>query len=161
MNNNWLADDFWQFSLFHYANSEVKRLTLLLQNDYSLNVNLLLFCGFLDAHKRQLSGSQFIELAKFIALSVEEVERIRGLRLDAKSKQLQVYAQLLKQELEAEKMQQRLIIEFCNQTSLGKQSKSNFEHYLASLESHRISDLKCIVQQLAEIISNNQINSEI
>ncbi|MDO6694378.1 TIGR02444 family protein [Aliiglaciecola sp. 3_MG-2023] len=161
MNNKWLAEDFWQFSLFHYANSEVKRLALCLQNDYSLNVNLLLLCAFLDRHNRQLSVKQFIRLTKFIAQSVEEVEGIRKLRIEAKNPQPALYAQLLEQELQAEKAQQKQLIEFCNKTRLTKQAKSNFEHYLNSLEYQNNGDLKCILKQLAELICNNQTNPEI
>ncbi|MDO6711095.1 TIGR02444 family protein [Aliiglaciecola sp. 2_MG-2023] len=161
MNNNWLAEDFWQFSLLHYAKSEVKRLTLHLQNEYSMNVNLLLICAYLDTHNRQVSSSQFVELSEFIAPSVAQVETIRRLRIDAKTNKPNTYAKLLEQELEAEKQQQTLIISFCNQHNLDAKRKSNFYHYLDSLESLDTADLKCIVEQLAATISSNQTNLEI
>ena len=43
-----LDNEFWRFSLEVYQDEEVQRLCLSLQDDYGLDVNVVLFCLWLS-----------------------------------------------------------------------------------------------------------------
>jgi uncharacterized protein (TIGR02444 family) len=59
----------WEFSLAVYANPEVRKECLDLQDRYGLDVNLLLFCAFVGAHHgAQLSNQAIDEAAELVKI---------------------------------------------------------------------------------------------
>jgi len=70
--------DFWDFSIEFYKNSDIEKTCLNLQDNYSLNVNLILFCFWLCIkHKAKLENEQWQQL---IATSLPWEEIITSLR---------------------------------------------------------------------------------
>jgi uncharacterized protein (TIGR02444 family) len=61
------GSELWAFSLTVYANSEVQKECLDLQDRCGLDVNLLLFCTFVGAyHRAQMSRDMVGEAAEFV-----------------------------------------------------------------------------------------------
>lgn len=55
--------DFWDFSISFYANADVESTCLTLQDQYNLNVNLILFCYWLAENKQEpLEKKQWSQL---------------------------------------------------------------------------------------------------
>jgi uncharacterized protein (TIGR02444 family) len=104
-----MANPFWEYSLARYEADGVAPACLLLQDDFGLDINLLLYAGWLAHEGQQLSESHLCELDALIADWRERVVRpLRGLR-----RQLRDYpaAAALRQqvkslELQAERQQQ-------------------------------------------------------
>lgn len=161
MSKNWSAEDFWQFSLGIYAIEDVKETCLALQNDFSVNVNILLLCGYLNLNNRQLSKLQFVDLSSFIAPSVADVEAIRQNRIVAKMNQPSIYSQLLADELALEKLQQQNIIHFLNQHQTSIKSMSNLQVYLSSLDKQGDPDLECKIGHLDDLFSLHTVSTNI
>lgn len=65
--------DFWDFSIDYYKNSGVEKSCLKLQDHYSLNVNLILFCFWLgQKNKVKLEADQWRQLIT-ISLPWEDI----------------------------------------------------------------------------------------
>jgi len=65
--------DFWDFSIGFYNNADVEKSCLSLQDNHSLNVNLILFCFWLGLkHKEKLEHKQLQKLIN-ISLPWEEI----------------------------------------------------------------------------------------
>ncbi len=111
-------EDFWRFSLRVYGQADVAEACLALQNDYGLDVNLLLYCCWLGTHGTQLDDAAFARAMAFAGPWSEHVVRpLRHARTwmkhdsDAPEKlPPDVYAELRESikaiELEAERLEQ-------------------------------------------------------
>src|SRR5947207_11446741 len=72
---------FWRFSLRFYARSKVSAACLALQDDASVDVNLLLFLLFLAEHHRSVNAGDIARLDTRISAWREQVvKRLRELR---------------------------------------------------------------------------------
>ena len=153
------ADDFWQYSLRIYAVEEVKQQCLALQNTYGLNVNMLLFCGFLTQHNIYLDTGTF----KFLSQQIEKIDQqlkvLRTNRNKVKSESRDLYIRVLEQELDLEKSQQATLIsrlnnQFSKDTELNHQQNDNFISYYHSMEQHDeqlledITSIKILIMSL-------------
>lgn len=54
------SDDLWQYSLTHYPS--IERELIALQDEYQLNINLLLLCGFAQANGCAIDEFQLLDL---------------------------------------------------------------------------------------------------
>jgi uncharacterized protein (TIGR02444 family) len=112
------AERFWQFSCQIYQSPEVEPAALALQDDYELDVNLLLLCCFLGLHGVRATRETMATLDQHArAWRTVAVEPLRGLRrrlkqdVGAVSAQsaADFRAQVQSLELEAERLQQAML----------------------------------------------------
>jgi len=108
-----LDNPFWQYSLSVYAQPEVARLCLQLQDTWGLNVNLLLLCGWAANQGVRLSSQDFQQLKGAIApLNQDLTEPLRQLRRSVDEMAIgddwkaDLKKRLLSLELTMEQMQQ-------------------------------------------------------
>jgi len=103
--------DFWQFSLSHYAQAGVQPASLRLQDTYQGNVNLALLLHWLDTQNIHLSDAELYTLKASAASSDIRLHQYRAMRKQLKS-QLDIagYKQLLEFELNLEQDQQLALI---------------------------------------------------
>jgi uncharacterized protein (TIGR02444 family) len=137
------ASHFWDYSLEVYAKGKVQNSLIQLQDDYQLNVNVLLLMMYLDKQRIALECSQFQALKQSIAGSDAQLIEFRRKRRHAKSGDELLYKALLEEELALEKQQQQLLINCVNSLSTkhlgvsdqeeqkkGKQAFSNLLRYV-------------------------------
>lgn len=142
------AHEFWQYSLSHYVKPGVKTLCLRLQDDYQLNVNLLLLCGYLDQQNMQLNNQAFETLVTAIEETEQQLHSMRGKRKQAAEQA--DYALLLQQELEVEKAQQQCLINTLDSLQLSHQQADNLPAYVRSQKADMPSGLKELVDDLRQ-----------
>lgn len=155
------ADTFWQYSLRVYGQQRIKNQCLLLQNEYSLNVNMVLLCGFLNEQQFFVGA----EVLKTLSLQIENIDQqlrtLRIKRIACKTQQPELYKTLLSQELILEKHQQTTLIAALNDVSANdsnsgsefvEQSKDNFMSYYKSLETSDAQIIKDIMIAKAFIV---------
>lgn len=122
------AADFWEYSLNCYSQVEVKQGCLLLQDEYGLNVNLLLFCRWLgEVHNRVAAKEFFInELKEFRQLEVDTLIPVRAMRRQFKKQHGdgESYQKFLSVELSLEKYAQTFIVDSAQKSSLICPSKN-------------------------------------
>ncbi|MGF1713417.1 TIGR02444 family protein [Photobacterium chitinilyticum] len=110
------SQDFWQFSLSHYARAGVKTASLTLQNEYQGNVNLALLLHWLDTQRIGLTDLEINALITVLTLSDTRLEQYRAMRQQLKPQLDQAgYQQLLAFELELEKSKQHELLGQINQ----------------------------------------------
>ena len=110
------TDDFWRFSLKLYQIEQVKNTLLSAQDNFALNVNLALFCLYLNQQDLYLTDQQMAQLKNELdQFSQQFTGKLRALRLQFRQqqKQLQQYDELkqslLKAELILEQQEQNLL----------------------------------------------------
>jgi uncharacterized protein (TIGR02444 family) len=115
-------EQLWQYSLSLYP--RIKDLCLQWQDNFGVNVNLLLFLLYLDKQQQSLSEQQLQQLEDLLQhFSTEVTQSIRTLRRTLPSPwlesdmQLPLRQQLLSTELAAEKLEQQLLVQHFNQFS--------------------------------------------
>lgn len=121
------ADAFWQFSGELYQKKGVKELCLQCQDEFSLNVNLLLFCGWLWRFDISLTIPQWRIVQQVITQSESELHELRKQR-KCQVKNSKQYKACLERELQLEAQQQNLIL----QTAEGLNLQEVNEHPLRS-----------------------------
>lgn len=103
--------DFWQFSLSHYAQAGVQSACLCLQNRYQGNVNLALLLHWLDCQHQSLSDYCRQQLITCLGPSDNLLQQYRTMRDQLKPQLGEAgYKQLLAFELKLEKGQQQALI---------------------------------------------------
>ncbi|WP_333608412.1 TIGR02444 family protein [Arsukibacterium sp.] len=150
------AEQLWQFSLALYA--KVQPLCLQWQDNFGLNVNLLLLLCYLEQHQLSLSSSQLQQLAATLdSFSRDFTKPLRQLRRNSSqapltpARQQQLKQALLKAELVAEQLEQQLLLAHCPPLSLT--AKPLIELYLVVLNvdiptlSGQLFDLRQALQQ--------------
>lgn len=105
------AEEFWQFSIQHYERDAVKNACLSLQDSAGADVNLLLLAIWLKTLSITVSRETLANL--FSTSTHWQTEKIVPLREKRRSqaKQSEGYEKLLASELEAEKGEQRALIQ--------------------------------------------------
>jgi uncharacterized protein (TIGR02444 family) len=111
-------DSFWKFSLAFYADPAIAGICLDLQDQYAIDVNVLLFVLWCASCDRRLSPQELKAVVAAVAPWQNEVVRaLRGVRrylkplaADRASEPIAVLREAVKkQELEAERLQQSLM----------------------------------------------------
>lgn len=132
--HNWQAEEFWHWSGKCYANPDIKRTCLHLQDEFACNVNVLLLCLYVGKAKRMLDASCIKALTRAIDSSEAELSQHRKIRRAAKAGDVARYETLLSEELELEKLQQSQLIQQLNKLTLVESTKpvlkTNIVNYL-------------------------------
>jgi uncharacterized protein (TIGR02444 family) len=117
------SEQFWLYSLNLYP--AIKEVCLQWQDNFGVNINLLLFLLYLDKQQQSLNETQLQQLEDLLKhFSTEVTQSIRALRRTLPSPWLEsdmqqpLRQQLLSTELAAEKLEQQLLVQQFNQLSL-------------------------------------------
>lgn len=131
---DWQAKAFWQFSLATYAPN--KAVYLALQDNFGLNVNLLLLCQFIASKGYHLGIEHIGALHQTIAKLDNQIQQHRDKRRSENNSQRR--QQLLQKELELEKQQQEQLITCLNNLPV------------SSGDNAALDNLKCYLQLLLQ-----------
>ncbi|WP_213995067.1 TIGR02444 family protein [Arsukibacterium sp.] len=147
----------WQFSLALYP--KVQPLCLQWQDNFGLNVNLLLLLCYLEQQQLSLNSQQIQQLAaelnNFSSQFTQPLRTLRRSSVNAKlsaTRQQHLKQTLLKAELSLEQLEQQLLLEYC--PPLTATAQPMIELYLAQLNANdplltaQIIDLRQALQQL-------------
>ncbi len=156
------SEQFWLYSLNLYP--AIKDLCLQWQDNFGVNINLLLFLLYLDKQQQSLNETQLQQLEDLLKhFSTEVTQSIRALRRTLPSPWLEsdmqqpLRQQLLSTELAAEKLEQQLLVQQFNQLSL---SSDVLPH--SQLLDHYLLLIKAPVEQLdAEILDLYQQSQQL
>ncbi|MBT0587871.1 DUF2390 domain-containing protein [Alteromonas oceanisediminis] len=107
----------WQHALQQYDKGTVAKRLIALQDCYGININLCLLFDYLDTQGFVFNDQCFSHLAEAINASEQQLARHRAARRTAKETQPTRYQALLSEELELEKQQHGIIIDYLNQTT--------------------------------------------
>lgn len=109
-----LENPFWQYSLNCYAREGVERLCLRLQNQYGVNVNVLLWACWSAEQGVALEQVRLLQALRLIApCQCDYVEPLRAMRNALTSPMQQALRKkILAAELEAEKVVQHTLYEY-------------------------------------------------
>ncbi len=132
-----LTDEFWLFSIDWYSKDKVRSSCLSMQNDFNTNVNVLLFCRFINGKQISYDVRQFEKLNEALKISENQLTAFRAERISLKNIDSQLYQSYLNKELEMEKKQQEIIIKTMNSCRQSEVFSNNFDSYLRS------RDVKC------------------
>ena len=110
-------NEFWRFSLAVYEQNEVAQECLALQEAQGIDVNLLLFCGWIGAQGIILSSENISTASMAVAAWRETVVcPLRGVRQQTKSLSIgeleDFRAHVKDLELEAEKIEQAILFDY-------------------------------------------------
>lgn len=141
------TQDFWIFSIDVYQINEVQSVLLNAQNSLGLNVNLALFCMFLNKQNIYLTAEQLSQLNQpLVTFNSDFTRPIRDLRQAFKAKQEQVdnYSELrqsmLTTELLLEQQEQAILIRTFNEfLKFSHQHQDNAELYQSLLMKQKTS----------------------
>ena len=156
------SEQFWLYSLSLYP--AIKDLSLQWQDNFGVNINLLLFLLYLDKQQQSLNETQLQQLEDLLKhFSTEVTQSIRALRRTLPSPWLEsdmqqpLRQQLLSTELAAEKLEQQLLVQQFNQLSL---SSDVLPH--SQLLDHYLLLINAPVEQLdAEILDLYQQSQQL
>jgi uncharacterized protein (TIGR02444 family) len=138
---------FWRFSLRFYARSKVSAACVALQDEASVDVNLLLFLLFLAEHQRSVNAGDIVRLDASVADWREQVvKRLRDLRRALKPGIGEIpgavsetfRGQIKRLELESERIEQAALERFRAET-IGSSAPSRIaagEANFAAYEAH-------------------------
>lgn len=154
------AENFWDYSVQLYSQSGVMEACLNLQDEFQLNVNLLLFCCYLDSLKHPLLADEIEYLLDSCKQMEAKIETKRAQRRIAKSKDKTFYQALKEEELLLERQQQSDIIQCMQQLLTTKRQKSEKESDIKrSFAKETESNLYVYLQKINYATEqNNQLN---
>tara|TARA_R110002126_G_scaffold43555_27_gene124978 strand:- start:3111 stop:3587 length:477 start_codon:yes stop_codon:yes gene_type:complete len=151
------AEALWQFSLALYP--KVQPLCLQWQDNFGVNVNLLLLLCYLEQQQLSLTSPQLQQLAAQLSdFSGQFTQPLRTLRRNSVNAKLSATQQrylkqaLLQAELSLEQLEQQLLLEYCPPLTASVQPL--IELYLTKLNVNdllhtaQINDLRQALQQL-------------
>ncbi len=145
------SQDFWQFSLSHYAQAGVQPACLTLQDTYQGNVNLALLLHWLDTLTIQLSNAELHTLEASAASSDIRLQQFRAMRKQLKTQlDLAGYKQLLTFELELERDQQHVLVTQFNQFNVSPPKTTSPSVPTNNLERY------CLQQKATVLLSKLQ-----
>jgi uncharacterized protein (TIGR02444 family) len=137
------SEQFWLYSLSLYP--AIKEVCLQWQDNFGVNINLLLFLLYLDKQQQSLSETQLQQLEDLLQhFSSEVTQSIRTLRRTLPSPWLEsdmqqpLRQQLLSTELAAEKLEQQLLVQQFNrlpQTNDLLPYSQLLDHYLLLIQA--------------------------
>lgn len=125
---------FWRFSLHFYRQAGVADACIALQDEYGVDVNLLLFLLWLAGDGQLLSGDDVKKLddtvrdwRKLTIVPIRDIRRkLKGARTLIDPAQQEVYRTKVKAiELEAERLQQHALYALSQSARLGKPADRN------------------------------------
>ena len=136
--------EFWQFSLTFYQNNLVSQRLLAAQEEHNLNINMALFCLYLEQKNLGLSHSQLEALKRQLQPFNQEVtNKLRSLRFEFRHREQEIdgYATLKKHLLQAElileQQEQAILIATCQSFAHFEGEDSfNLRRYEALLNQH-------------------------
>ncbi|MGI9285113.1 MAG: TIGR02444 family protein [Pseudomonadales bacterium] len=112
---------YWRYSLDAYAQVDVQRLCLQLQDDYQANVNLLLLAGFAGSCGQAFAAEYWaridLALASFNGRYTQRIRRLRRRVQQLANSHItaaECYQQLKTLELKAEQLEQQIIAVSCD-----------------------------------------------
>ena len=124
------VDAFWDFSVRLYEEDRIRQQCLYLQDQYKLNVNLLLLCCFLESKGQVLSNA---DVNVLIGASTATQAKLTIMREDRKKqKGTSQYQHFLEQELTIEKQQQADLIRALDALNLIQGSGNNVKTYVST-----------------------------
>jgi uncharacterized protein (TIGR02444 family) len=145
------SQDFWQFSLSHYAQAGVQPACLTLQDSYQGNVNLALLLHWLDVQKIQLSDAKLHSLVVSLVSNDCRLQQYRAMRKQLKPQvDLVGYQQLLAFELALEQDQQHALITQFNQFNVSPPKVISSSLLTNNLERY------CLQQKATVLLSKLQ-----
>lgn len=150
---NLCRDEFWKFSFEVYARPGVQNYCLTLQDDWQLNVNILLLCCYIEEKGLACSIEQLEELTEYINETDQALIAHRKKRRAAKNEDSPLYQQLLKVELEMEKQQQARLIEKVNSFELNEGSDNLTTYGLSQTKMSMEKTLENQLQQLGAFVN--------
>lgn len=130
---------FWRFSLAIYARPDVPPACLVLQDQHSRDVNLMLFCCWLGASGRGRLDRSALDAADRVVMSWRRdvVEHFRAARRAIKAAALpdsdSIYAKAKAVELDAERLLQRQLAERAPEVDVGLPAERRLVDALANL----------------------------
>ena len=147
-------NEFWRYSIRFYGEEGIQQICLELQDDYALDVNIVLYCHFLGSRKLGLSSGQMADLQSLIvSWRKQVVSPLRMLRqyLKTDSEATAVHAKVKLAELAAEQYQQSMMWRYfvCNSSSI-KTLES--EWFVILLEDVREADKSRCRELLLELM---------
>jgi uncharacterized protein (TIGR02444 family) len=125
---------FWRFSLHFYRQPGVSDACIALQDEYGVDVNLLLFLLWLADDGHLLSGDDVKKLddavrdwRKLTIVPIRDIRRkLKGTRTPIDPAQQEAYRTKIKAiELDAERLQQQALYALSQSARLGKQADRN------------------------------------
>lgn len=158
-----LADEFWAFSLVFYGKKGVKEICLYWQDNFSANVNLMLFMLWCDHLKIKVSTDDVKHLNQSLLYwNKEYTGKLRDLRRAVTAEKIpastldKVKKSLLTAELELEKVEQSILIALIQQNKVTENKQpNNLVTYVSQLvekpyQAHlaQIRDLNQTLSQL-------------
>lgn len=151
------AEALWQFSLALYP--QVQPLCLEWQDNFGVNINLLLLLCYLEQQQLSLTHQQLLQLtAELEQFSSQFTKPLRALRRKSSSaslstsQQQQLKQSLLQAELKLEQLEQQLLLKHC--PSLTTNAKPLLELYFSQINAKspalaaQIIDLRQACRQL-------------
>lgn len=137
------ALDFWNFSTDIYRTKEIQQTLLNAQNRHGLNVNLALFCLFLNKHNIYLTAEQLSLLNhRLVSFNTEFTSPLRKLRQSFKTRQSkldnyqEIRKAMLKTELLLEQQEQKTLVKgFFEFTQCNIEQNDNLQLYQALLST--------------------------
>ena len=155
------AAEFWTYSLNLYAQRGVKPCCLQLQDEFKLNVNILLLCCYLNRLHILLPLKGFTALNKAIKDSDSQLRAMRKKR--RKSKGTPAYRDLLQWEIQLENQQQQEIVAILNSQQLQNIQQRQSDNLQAYVHSRYRSPPVNIVKYLStlrELASAGEMRQE-
>jgi uncharacterized protein (TIGR02444 family) len=143
------AAEFWTFSINLYAQRGVKPCCLQLQDEFKLNVNILLLCCYLNRLNILLPTKGYAALNKAIKNSESQLRAMRKKR--RKSKGTPAYRDLLQWELQLENQQQQEIVSVLNRQQLQHIQQRQSDNLRAYVHSRYRTPPVFIVKHLATL----------
>lgn len=135
-----MADNpLWCYSAAVYGDDAVSSVLLYLQNSHNLDVNMLLCCCWLGDNARLLTDRQMDELVSICRPWQQNcVAALRAARrfIKAHGHDGALYKRAKQLELDAERMQQQRMFEFCESLSLPKVQAGRKQLILGNLHTY-------------------------
>ncbi|WP_376920746.1 TIGR02444 family protein [Agaribacter flavus] len=104
------AKAFWQYACEKYAQPEVKKACLFLQDSYQAQVNIVLLAMYMGSENSPLSGQHLLVLHKHVRHANETIVAHREARRSLKEQDDKKYQLALQQELRMEQALQKELI---------------------------------------------------
>lgn len=154
---------FWDFSLSHYAKPGVAEVCLVLQDEYQLSVNMLLFSMWLASEGKQLTMVPVDECMELQECRQRVLLPLRSARYGVKQigldkEQAALYQELKRAELKVERLEHDLLYAMAGQMPEDNReavvlAKLNIETYLKSVEGDLASG-SAEIERLIQLVFN-------
>ncbi|MDC8829326.1 TIGR02444 family protein [Alteromonas gilva] len=145
-------DTFWQHSVAVYTKEGVAKACLTLQDQYQVNVNLLLLLHWCITHQYQVDDALLTRLRQAVAQTDPVIQAHRQQRRNAKG--TEHYETLKAMELELEAQQQAALVAVLNQSQpIDKAGDSSDNHSIQVGKWLNLPDSHQIRQLISKVIN--------